>query len=430
VTDIERGLQRTIAAQFSALGSEIEGGSACGERGCDLPGVTVDSAARTVTITLVRPDGNFIDDLTASVAVPSTTPLGDQKNVLVPTTGPYRIARYVPHRLIAFTRNAYYRPWAPAAQPPGYPDRIEWRIDPADDRARQVREVGAQRADWADARRAASLETLAARFGGRLWLSPTQNLHGLALNTRIPPFSDVRVRRAVAYALNRRAVADVWITPGAITCQIIPPDLPAHRPYCPYTLQPDAYGDWTAPDFPTAQALVARSRYHGTPVTVWAEPAAKRGFAQVVSVLRQLGFPARLRLISSGAGDYFPFVADSRNKVQAFFYGFIAGDASPASLLEAFSCSAFRPADGSNNPNPAEFCDPSIDRLMSKARSIERSAPATANALWAQVDKRIVDAAPWVPLVTPSWIDVLSSRTHNYIRSVVLGVLFDQLWVR
>jgi hypothetical protein len=46
------------------------------------------------------------------------------------------------------------------------------------------------------------------------------------------------------------------------------------------------------------------------------------------------------------------------------------------------------------------------------------------------VDKRIVDAAPWVPLVTPSWIDVLSSRTHNYIRSVVLGVLFDQLWVR
>ena len=80
--------------------------------------------------------------------------------------------------------------------------------------------------------------------------------------------------------------------------------------------------------------------------------------------------------------------------------------------------------------NPAQFCDPSIDRLMTQAQRLQTSSPTAANDLWAQVDHRIVDAAPWIPLVTPTWVDVLSKRVHNYQRSPFLGVFFDQMWVR
>ncbi|MGH8860971.1 MAG: ABC transporter substrate-binding protein, partial [Jatrophihabitantaceae bacterium] len=250
VADVQRGLERSIASGETALAAQIQGGSTCRPARCVVPGIAVDAAAGTVTITLVRPDGNFIDDLTASVAVPASTPLRQQGSLPFPTTGPYRIARYAPHRFARFTRNPYFREWSPAAQPAGYPDAIDWRINAATKDKHRVDEVAAQRVDYADARSAAPLGSLQARFSGRLWVSPTQSIHGVALNTRVAPFDDVRVRRALAYAVDRGAVAKAWFTPAAVTCQIVAPGLPAHRPYCPYTLQRNDEGTWIAPDFP------------------------------------------------------------------------------------------------------------------------------------------------------------------------------------
>ena len=64
-------------------------------------------------------------------------------------------------------------------------------------------------------------------------------MHGLFLNTRVPPFDDERVRRALAYAIDRGAVAADWLTPATVTCQFLPPNSPGYRPYCPYTVRPD-----------------------------------------------------------------------------------------------------------------------------------------------------------------------------------------------
>jgi hypothetical protein len=37
-----------------------------------------------------------------------------------------------------------------------------------------------------------------------------------------------------------------------------------------------------------------------------------------------------------------------------------------------------------------------------------------ASTAWAGVDRRVVDAAGWVPLVTPRALEFLSSRVRNY----------------
>ena len=47
---------------------------------------------------------------------------------LVPGTGPYRIARFVPGRLLELQRNPSFAASAPAAQPTGAPDRIVWHF--------------------------------------------------------------------------------------------------------------------------------------------------------------------------------------------------------------------------------------------------------------------------------------------------------------
>ncbi|MDQ6849417.1 MAG: ABC transporter substrate-binding protein [Actinomycetota bacterium] len=437
VFDVRRGLERAIVYPFDhPLQQLIVGARGCTPRRCDVPGIAVDAASRTVTITLVRPSGNFLDDLAIDTfAAPAATPLTAQTRP-IPATGPYQIARYDPGKLVVLTRNRYFHEWSAAAQPAGFPDRIEWRIDPANTEDEQIRAakravgtVASGATDWADAKRAAPRDTLAARFGARLHVTPTQTMHGVSLNTRVAPFNDVRVRRALAFALDRAAVQADWFTPATITCQFLPPDYPGFRPYCPYTQRPDATGTWHATDLRRAQRLVAASGTRGMRVTVYAEPAQAPGLRHVISALTDLGYRARLVVWHKSDLAYFSYVADSRNKVQAAFYGWVANDASASSFLNTYRCGAFVPA-SPNNQNPAQFCAPSIDRLMNQAEQVQATSPAAANDLWAQVDRRIVDAAPWIPLVSPTWVDVVSTRVHNYQRSPVLGVFFDQMWVR
>ena len=37
-----------------------------------------------------------------------------------------------------------------------------------------------------------------------------------------------------------------------------------------------------------------------------------------------------------------------------------------------------------------------------------------ANKIWAQVDHKVTDQAPWVAMFNPKYIDVLSSRVTGY----------------
>ena len=430
VRDIERGLLRTVAAAIAGPGEEIVGATGCSPRHCSISGIVVDPAARTVTITLKRASSDFLALLAGVAALPASTPLADQHATPIAGTGPYRIARATAG-LVVLTRNRYFREWSAAAQPAGFPDRIEFRVDPhGDDLKYGADQVANRRADWADVRGVATLPALQARFGNRLYVSPTETSHGIVLNTRIAPFDDVRVRRALAYAVDRQAVANDWFTPAVPTCQVIPPNFPGYRAYCPYTLPAAQPGTWRAPDFATAQRLVDASHTKGMRITVWTSPRVQAGMQHVVQALRQLGYRAKLAVYLKETPDYFSFLADSRNRFQAAFGGWVAGIPNDADLLAPqFECARFTPANPLNT-NIDQFCDPAIDRLIAKADATQNATSGATHELWATVDARLVDAAPWIGLVTPSWVDAVSARVHNYVRSAALGVFFDQMWVR
>lgn len=431
VYDVRYGLERTIAQGYSPFPGEIVGAKGCTPKHCNVTGITVQPAAHSVTIRLVRPNANFLDQLAVyDPTVPADTPLSIAKNP-IPGTGPYEFAENAPGKQVVLVRNPYFRQWSAAAQPAGLPDRITYQISGSGPGGavgrRNVSAVGQGRFDITDARGTEPAAALQATFGDRLHSTPAETTQGVILNTTIPPFSSRLARRALAFAIDRSAVTADWFTQAAITCQLLPPNYPGHRPYCPYTTRPNPNGTWSGAEVAKAQRMVRRSGTRGAKVVVYTLPNEVRSFAQIVSALRQIGYRASLKVDNR---DVFGYAANFRHRVKASFYGWVADDFAPSEFfIGLFDCKSILPASDAN-PNPSGFCDPSTDRLMYRALRVQSTSLAKADTIWAQVDRRITDAAPFIPLANPSWVDVVSRRLQNYQRSPVIGALYDQMWVR
>jgi peptide/nickel transport system substrate-binding protein len=436
-SDFRRALERIFRARAvaSTWFASLVGADACARRprSCDLgPGVQTNDAARTIVFHLRRPDPQFLvrlGDLTAA-PVPAGTPDTDVGTRPVPSTGPYMIGSYVPGRALKLVRNPYFRVWSELVRPNGYPDEIVFRLRLRGDAAVSAVERGD--ADVSLGVPARRLEEVTTRYASQLHVNPAPGtMFFVFLNTRLPPFDDVRARRALSYAVDRDAVTRALGGQNFAQplCQIRPPSVAGYRPYCPYTIDPSATGEWKAPDLARARRLIAASGTKGMRVTLWAwreniEPAA----LQVVSTLRKLGYRTTLRRVAT-IDHYFPKVLDKQTHAQAGMFGWIGASGElPSYVLPYLTCSAIGPA--SRNNNPGFFCDKRIDAVIEHALSVEATDPNAAAKLWPTVEREVLDLAPWVPLFTPQRAHLVSRRVGNYQYSPTLGVLLDQLWVR
>ncbi len=438
-SDFRYAIERDFKIGSPGIGfyEGIVGASTCAKspKRCDLSkGIVAADAANTVTFHLSAPDPEFPYKLALpfAYAVPVGTPARDVGTHPLPATGPYVIASYRPKRLLRLVRNKYFHEWSKAAQPAGYPDEIVLKTGGTADAA--LGEVERGRADAYNGYQsgppsAGGLTEVKTRFASQVHTNPSAATVGFFLNTRLPPFSDVNVRRALNYAADRAAAVKIVGGPDLAqpTCQILPPNFPGYRPYCPYTVNRTPSGAWTAPDLTKARQLVAASGTRGMSVTVWAYTPFKGLGPYMAKLLRSLGYRASVKVLGA---DYFQAAADSRHRVQIGFVYWNADYPAASNFLNTLlSCGAFRPNTASNQ-NLAEFCDPSIDRQTKRALTVQAANPQAASEPWARVDRQTVDRAPWVPLFNPKIVDFLSKRVGNYQYNLVWGMLIDQLWVR
>jgi peptide/nickel transport system substrate-binding protein len=258
----------------------------------------------------------------------------------------------------------------------------------------------------------------------------------MGLNTDVAPFTDPGVRRALNYAIDRAKLAGLLGQDSRPTCQELAPYIPGYRRYCPYTLNSDSAGVWSAPDLPKARALIAASGTRGTPITIWSAPQYLTDFTAAghyfVSLLDRLGYPTRIRRFSgsSASSNWFSLVSNPRTRAQAYF-GVLAPNYPAASEFlgpEYNSCHSALPDTQSNVP-ALRFCDPRFDATVGRALAAEAARSPTATVLWAKADRQFTDQAPVVPLVTPSITDFVSHRIGDYQYNPQVGVLIDQLWV-
>jgi YVTN family beta-propeller protein len=439
--DFRRALERDLVlggnSNYGGPFADVVGGAACAAHHghCDLSrGVVTNDAANTVTFHLVAPNPEFLQRLTLldAVAVPVETPLHDVGLHPLPTTGPYQwviVSRYAG----ALVRNPYFREWSHAARPDGYADRIVWQHVGSSQAGLTAVEHGS--ADYYfDGVPQDRLPEVQTRFAGELYITPTSATTALILNTRLAPFTDVRVRRAINYAIDRAKVARLLGQYSQPACQILPAGLPGHRRYCPYTIDPNPAGVWQAPDLGRAERLIGASGTRGTPITIWNLDDESLGTldSYLVSLLDRLGYPTRVKDFSGANPSGPPGFADSRTSVQAALYTIPLGLLYPSAsqVLQAnFACQSFVP-DSTGNSNWSEFCDRRLDTQINSALAAESNNSPDTAALWAQADRTATDQAPAVPLTTTSDIHLISQRTGNYQYSFQQGVLLDQLWVR
>jgi peptide/nickel transport system substrate-binding protein len=439
--DFRRALERELIlggnTNYGGPFANVVGGAACAAHRshCDLSrGVVTDDAANTVTFHLTAPNPEFLNRLTLpdAYAVPAGTPDRNIGLHAMPATGAYRWDGVSRDR-VTLVRNPYFHEWSHAARPDGYPDRIVFqRISSVQ---AGITAVERGRADYLfDGVPRDRLAEAQTQFARQLYVTPTSGTTALILNTRTPPFTDIRVRRAVNYAVDRAQVAALLGGDSKPACQTLPIGLPGYRRYCPYTTNPNAAGIWHAPDLAKARRLIDASGTRGTPVTLWNLNKEDLAPADdyIASLLDRLGYPTHIRDFSGADPTGDPRFADSRTGAQAALYAIPIGLPFPSAsqvLQTDFACQSFVPRSGVNS-NWSEFCDHRLDGQINRALAAEASnAPDTA-ALWAQADRTATDHAPAVPLTTNTDIHLVATRVGNYQYSFAQGVLLDQLWVR
>jgi peptide/nickel transport system substrate-binding protein len=325
--------------------------------------------------------------MTFTAPVPPGTPIHNQSFDPPPATGPYVITHST-RRGWTYERNpewqARNRKLMPRI-PSGHLDTIKIRV--VRNAAKARREVERGKLDWiSEAWSGPTFRSLRHRFPSRVRLEPILGTEYFWLNTSKPPFDDVRVRRAVNYAVDRTVFSRLSGGQLSPTQQILPPDLPGYRKFSPYPH-----------DMAKARQLIAAANPSVRDVTVWTygesgdlEPAEFAVY--LAAVMDELGLRVHLRLVKPGR--YFSVTGHSGHAdLEVGSSAYVANYPDPDDFFRETLGSRVRPY---FNENLAQFFVPRLRRVIDDLET--RPGSTVPEARYAALDRTYTRLAPWVPI--------------------------------
>ena len=445
-SDVRKSFERMFLSEAPAAAAfftTIRGGEQCSAEGCDLSqGIVTDDANRSVIIHLEHAVPDFPYQLAhpISAIVPPGTPARDVGFDAIAGTGPYRFSTIEGDEergRVELERNPHFTSRGPV-QPEGYPDRMifSWATS-AEDLVAAVRD-GSQ--DWLMSNLGDpgyDPQQISTELPAQFHVFDIQTVVFAALNPNVPPLNDVRVRKAINFALDRGAVvARIGGFEAAVTCQVLTRNVFGHVPLCPYTKDPDPSGVWKAPDLATARRLVAESGTRGARITIWssAEGPQREGAEVLAATLRSLDYrPAHRTFSFPDDFEAFEERADDPKGFPILMGGWSADSATPANFfLPQLTCLDFYTELAGQTDafaNFSHFCSPQIDRMMTRALSQQAIDPLRSARDWAAIDKAISEAAAWAPYATFRSPALVSARVGNVQWNPLLQMLTTQIWL-
>jgi peptide/nickel transport system substrate-binding protein len=291
-------------------------------------------------------------------------------------TGPYRITSFQQGKEARFEKNATYFRGGPKGTPTI--GRMMFRNIP--DPATQVAELVGGGLDWIWRVPSDQLADLSVRPGLAVATGGTMRTFWVGFDARKPPFNDARVRRAVGYAIDRKALATELMGAGTKVL-----DVPC------YPTQFGCIDAGKVPhfDFDSAKAksLMAEAGLAGgvnTTMVIYAQ-GQNRDIAEAIQgYLRPVGIRADLNVTT----------------IKGFF------DAVPQEGKAPLKLESY----GQYNINDVSILLPGYydGGTQDTVRDVEitewlKQAAATSDApkrkqLYEQVDSKIIDQAYWIPL--------------------------------
>lgn len=398
-----------IVGAREALAANGSGGEAVRT----LSGIDADDDTGRLTIRLTNPDPSFPAALALPFAhvLPRETPPVDQSSVPPVATGPYRVTSFTVNEEVVLERNLNYvpRPDAPA----GEVDRIVIRLGvPA---ATALRDIARGAVDYTQSR--ITLRELAKIDQSKVVVhrSVEPSTYYYFMNVNVAPFDDLRVRRAVNLAIDRRAIARLFDGEAAPTGQLLPPTTPGFdRLPVPST------------NLTRARALVRQARAVGSRVTVWGHdtdpsPAVTRHLA---TTLQGLGFRVTTRILDKRT--LLTTLGDKKTRAQI---GYARWQQTLPDGAEWFGLLVDgRRITQNKNLNYSYIDDAVLNRLLDRASGT--IDPARRAAAWSAVDRTVTTKLAMVPFANSVRLDVVSRRVSGYTFHPTYGFLWARASVQ
>ena len=240
---IERTLNPVMKSYWRSYLRDLVGAGAYESgRAAHISGVVAKGNRLTLRLSAPVPDLPYRLSLLGFCAVPLDTPLDPKGVGVIASAGPYHVTSYTPGESVVLERNPNY-----TGSRPHHLDRMELTIGAKQRSADAKIEAGT--ADFAlDGVDPGDAARLAARYGPgspaaqngrqRYFVNKQLITRFFVLNTHRPLFRDVRLRRAVNYAIDRRKLAEIAgdMQP---TDQYLPPGMPGFKDVDIYPFTPN-----------------------------------------------------------------------------------------------------------------------------------------------------------------------------------------------
>lgn len=312
-------------------------------------------------------------------------------------TGPFMLAQWVPDNYMRLARNPrYFKRGLPKV------DEVVIRVIP--EQASLLAGVRSRSLDMATISDGSVVKQAMGDRGLAVQQAPSLNLRIFSFNTTRRPFTDPRVRDAIAYAIDRQAIVNAAeFGMGVVSGPIPAPDkvwaLPV-RDFPEYR-----------PDPARAKQMLQQAGAAGASFTITASPTYEGGLAVaevIQSQLRAAGLNPTIQNVEWG--QYINLWVKRDFDAMVELRG---GDPDPDRFL-------YRTFYSTGAVNNFLFKDAAVDRLLDRGRvhvSVDERAP-----IYHDLERQLVRQAPAVFLYTPMESQVLQPYVKGF-RLVPTGAI-------
>src|SRR5438093_658678 len=371
----------------------------------------------TVEFDLVNADATFLNVMATPFAaiVPKGTAHDAGVVATAPTgTGPYTLKSYTKGQQATFVANKSY--WQ-AGQP--YLDELDFKVGVDDNAAIQQIEAGTLDL-MGDTIPSGSFTQITTdpQYADQVvhhTLVDTDYLFMDASQPNKGPLSNVKVRQAIEYAIDKDNIIKLVHGAGVKADCIFPPDMPGYDPTCtPYSFDPAK-----------AKQMLADAGFpNGFKSTLYTDttdpdPAIAQALQQY---LANVGIT--VNYVTEAFSTFLDRI-ETPHKAPLGWVGWFQDYPDPSDFIDPILSCATAVQGGAN---ASWYCNKDVDALAAAAKGETDSTKRIAE--YQDIQKKIMADAPWVPVRHQEWFTLVGKRVGGFSIHPVWQYDLRNLWVK
>ena len=392
--DVKYTLETILNSQISGRTASFYEGTGAGRQGY-ISGIETPDP-RTLIVRLRKP---WLQLLTNLVPI-SIIPVGsaETQKTLPIGTGPFKFVRYDPtQQTVEMIANPQYWQGPPSIQ--------QLKVRVVSDASALQAELKSNRVDLVPLPTNLSpdtLKSLAQDPNLKVEEFPGANIVYLGFNVKEAPFDNVKVRQAVAYAIDRAGlIRDLLLNQAKIAHSILPEGSWAYSAVKQYSFDPEmAKKLLDEAGFRDPDGSGPQMRFSKPIVFKIANSAATRNTAQVIQdSLKQVGIPVEIEALENNV-----LIAQmSKGQYQMTTSRWVGGNQDPVFLKDLFMTKG--------NFNRTNYSNPELDPILQTA--VDTFDREKARGLYSQAQEILSRDIPMLPLWYPSNMAIARRRVNN-----------------